>query len=99
MANYLNIYTLFPTGSMIPFIPISKRSTDKFEVYKLGTTTYDSLSYKYYGNSFMGRIISMANGDSLDEMTIEDGKIIRIPFPFSEVQKEIQDFANTYNSL
>ena len=99
MANYFNIYTLFPSGSTIPFISISKRPSDKFEVYKLGSTTYDALSYKYYGNSFMGRIISMANPEYLDEMVIDDGKIIRIPFPFSAVQKEIQDKINNYNAL
>ncbi len=97
MSDYINIYSLFETGAMIPFIEISKRPSDKFETFILGVTTYDDLSYKYYGNSLLGRIISMGNPEYLDEMMIEDGKSIRIPFPFSEVKKEIQDKINNYN--
>jgi len=97
--NYFNFYDLFDPGENIPFIPINKRNSDKFESFREGVTTWDALSYKYYGNSAMGYIIGMGNPEFPSQFTIDDGKNIRIPFPLSEVLKELKEKVANYKSL
>ncbi len=97
--DYLNLYSLFEPNEMVPFIEISKRNTDKYETFIEGSTTYDALSYKYYGNSLMGWVIKYGNPQYADESLIDNGKSIRIPFPISTVIKEIKEKVNQYKSL
>lgn len=99
MSTYFERYNLFLNGQSIPFIEITKRPSDKYKTFKEGATTYDSLSYKYYGNSLMGWIISLGNPEYVDEFQIESGKVIRIPFPLDSVQQELQNKISQYNSL
>ncbi len=100
MANGIfNIYDYFPNNENVPFITISNRNSDKREYFKEGITTYDSLSYKFYGSSLYGRIISMANPEFNDEFSIADGSVIRIPFPINDVTNEIIEKINIYKSL
>lgn len=98
MDNDFNIYNYFDVDEMIPTIPIASRSTDKFENWVEGTTTYDMLSYKYYGTSLQGRIIYMGNPEYINEFMIPDGKVIRIPFPFNEVTQELVSKITIYKS-
>lgn len=100
MEDYLDFYSLFDSGEMIPQISISVRSSDKYENFKEFNTTYDMLSYKYYGNSLNSRIISMANPQFNNELEeIPDGIVIRIPFPFDAVKQEIISKVNLYKKL
>jgi hypothetical protein len=98
--NYFNRYTYFEPGEIIPFIPISISNTDKYEIYTQGITTLDSLSYKYYGSSLMGWVISTGNPDlPINEFDYEDGKVLRIPFPLSRVKKEYEEKVNNYKTI
>jgi len=100
MANgVFNIYDYFPNNTNIPFITINNRNSDKREYFKEGITTYDALSYKFYGTSLYGRIISMANPEFDDEFSVADGSVIRIPFPINDVISEVVEKINLYNSL
>jgi hypothetical protein len=67
---------------ILPYIKIDVRSTDKYEQYLLGTTRFDLLSNKYYKDPNYDWLILLANPDlpSL-EFEIEDGSIVRIPYP------------------
>lgn len=97
--TYFNRYDYFSDGEMIPFIQLDVRPTDKYDYYKQGDTTFDALSYKYYGSSLMGWVIGLANAEYLNEFDIEDGKVIRIPFPLSDVQKEYEEKITLYKSI
>lgn len=87
-----NRYTAFKNNlneiDFIPFIDIGTRSSDRFETYILGQTTYDTLSNKYYARSDMGWLISLGNPEYINEYDIEDGVSIRIPFPLEVVEEE-----------
>ena len=81
----------------MPFIKLSEKSSDKFEVYKKGVTRFDKLSQKYYGNPFHGWLIMLCNPQFGGlEFTIKDGEIIRIPFPFRDTLQEYEDAVNTH---
>jgi len=70
----------------MPFISIPISSTDKYEEYILGVTRFDKLSQKYYGSPIYRRFIEIANPQFLNEDEINDGEIIRIPFPLDSVK-------------
>lgn len=98
--SYFSRYKLFKNGEMIPFIKLSIRPSDKYEIYTQGSTTLDSLSYKYYGSSLMGWLISLGNPElPISEFDIEDGTVLRIPFPIDDVQKEYEEKISNYNSI
>ena len=84
----------------MPFITLSEKSSDKFEVYKKGVTRFDKLSQKYYGNPLHGWLIMLANPSYGGlEFIIEQGEIIRIPFPFTNTLQEYEDAVNTHIKL
>tara|TARA_R110001583_G_scaffold4356_7_gene25348 strand:+ start:10146 stop:10466 length:321 start_codon:yes stop_codon:yes gene_type:complete len=104
MSLYYNRYYKMTgpggTAKTIPFIKLSEKTTDKFEKYKMGVTRFDKLSQKYYGNSLHGWLIMLANGDQGGlEFTINDGDVIRIPFPFKDTLQEYEDAVNRYIKL
>jgi hypothetical protein len=47
MDNYLDFYSLFDVGVIIPQISINVRGSDKYENFREFDTTYDMLSFKY----------------------------------------------------
>ena len=63
----------------LPFIAITEKVSDRYEVYKKGVTRFDKLSQKYYGNPFHGWLIMQANPTQGGlEFVIKDGEIILI---------------------
>ena len=61
-------------------------------------TPYES--QKYYGNPFHGWLIMLANPTYGGlEFVIEEGEIIRIPFPFKDTLQEYEDAVNTHIRL
>lgn len=97
--NDFNIYDYFERDEIIPFFLISKRSTDKFEKWREGISSFDFISYKYYGNSLLSYILKNANPEFIDENNIPDGSVIRIPFPFDLVKSELQIKIEEYKQL
>jgi hypothetical protein len=97
--NDFNIYDYFENNEIIPFLSISKRSSDKYEKWREGISTFDMFSYKYYGNSLLGNIISLANPEYIDSNNIPDGTVIRIPFPFDDVKIELKNKIEEYKQL
>lgn len=71
---------------IIPFIPIRENDSDIEDIYKLGETRLDLLSYKYYKDSGYEWVILQANPQlSSMEFENEDNTIIRIPYPIEDV--------------
>jgi hypothetical protein len=97
-------YSKFRVGNnieIVPFVEISKSSTDMYETYKKGVTRLDKLSYEYYGNSDYAWLIMQANPQygSL-EYNIPDLTELRIPYPLDSAleiyKKGIEDYKKTY---
>ena len=59
----------------------------------------DTLSYKYYGDPDYGWLILQANPSIPSmEYRIEDGTIVRIPYPLSTAVNRYEQGINKYNS-
>ena len=70
---------------IVPFVPIRKKSTDRYIRYQKSTMRLDRLSYEYYDSPDYGWLIMQANPEygSLEGL-IPDNVLLRIPYPLSE---------------
>jgi len=104
LRQYYDRYKYFKANGQVastPLILIKERSTDKFVVYKLGSTRLDKVSQTYYGTPYYNWLIMNANPQFGGmEFNIQDGDIVRVPFPFRDTIKEFeiktQDYINQY---
>lgn len=74
------------TVENLPFVFIPQSQQDKFEEYVEGATRLDIISNKYYGDPTLAPFILCANPDIMDEHSIPDGYILRIPFPLDRIK-------------
>lgn len=79
------------TTDQIPFVKLPENTTDKYETFKLGSTRFDKLAVKYYGNQFYDFLIVYANPQFISEFDIDDGELIRIPFPLEKVRNDYEN--------
>lgn len=79
------------TIDQLPFVNISKRTSDKFETWNLGRSRYEKLAQRFYRNPFFDFLIMYANPEYISEFDIPDGAVIRIPFPLDPVKQEYED--------
>lgn len=85
---------------IIPFIPIRENDSDIEEIYKLGTTRLDLLSYKYYNDSSLDWLILQANPKyGSMEFEIPDNSILRIPYPLEDVLMGLEIDIKNYINL
>jgi len=101
-VSYFDRYKSFRgNGSVrtIPGIKLFPKTTDKQVVYKKGVSRMDKLSQEYYNSPYYGFLIMLANPEFGGlEFSIDDGEIIRIPFPLQttleqynfEIEKHIR---------
>lgn len=70
--------------SVVPYVKLPSKSTDKTHVYKISTSRLDKISQLYYGTPFFGWLILQANGiQGGSELNISDNTILTIPFPLT----------------
>jgi hypothetical protein len=91
--SYYNRYAAFMADGevsvKVPFIKISKSSSDINLIYNRRTMRCDTLSYKYYGDPNYAWLILQANPQYKGyEFSIPDGASFRIPYPLdSAIQR------------
>lgn len=94
--NYLNRYSDFIINgqqTVVPYINLPAKSTDKRYIYKLGQSRLDKVSQQYYGTPYFGWLIMVANPSyGGQEWNISDGSILTIPFP---LVASLQDYKST----
>lgn len=78
------------TTDQLPFVNLPQNNTDKYEIFRLGITRFDKLASKYYGNEFFDFLIIYANPQYLSQFDIEDGELIRIPFPLDKAKSDYE---------
>jgi hypothetical protein len=82
--NY-NRYTDFLSNgeqSVVPYVNLPSKSTDKKYIYKVGQSRLDKISQQYYGTPTFGWLIMAANPIfGGEEWNIPDAGILTIPFP------------------
>jgi hypothetical protein len=83
--QYYNRYNQFLVNgqqTVVPFVTIDPKPTDKVFVYKVGRSRLDRASQEFYGSPFFGWLILQANPQFGGlENNIYDGAILTIPFP------------------
>lgn len=101
--NTYDRYSMFRSEGaiqMVPFIKLKPKSSDCFEIYKLGVSRLDLISNKYYGNPNYDWLIMTANPEygSL-EYNIPDGVELRVPFPLDITLQEYSAAINEHEEL
>ena len=80
-----NRYSDFITNgqqTVVPYVNLQSKSTDKRYIYKVGQSRLDKVSQQYYGSGTFGWLILAANPIyGGDEWSIPDEAILTIPFP------------------
>jgi hypothetical protein len=71
--------------STVPFIPIRKKSSDKYVIFNNRNNRLDKISYEYYKSSDFAWLIMQANPEfGSIENFIPNGTVLRIPYPLDE---------------
>lgn len=85
MDIYYNRYQNFVFNgeqTVVPFVLLPSKTTDKRYIYKEGMSRLDKISQDYYGTPYFGWIIMQANPEFGGlESNIYDGALLTIPFP------------------
>lgn len=94
--NRYNNFIINGQQTVVPYVKISSKSTDKRYIYKIGQSRLDKVSQQYYGTPYFGWLILMANPVfGGQEWNINDGAILTIPFP---LVASLQDYNNSLNN-
>ena len=85
--QYYNRYSDFNINgeqTIVPFVNIAQKTTDKTYIYKVGRSRLDVVSQEFYNSPFFGWLILQANPQFGGlENNIYDGAVLIVPFPFS----------------
>ena len=83
--QYYNRYDDFLINgqqTVVPYVTMPQKTTDKVYVYKVGRTRLDKVSQEFYGTPFFNWLILQANPQFGGiESGIPDGAILIIPYP------------------
>lgn len=83
--EYYNRYDLFLINgqqTVVPFVQIPQKVTDKSYIYKIGKSRLDKVSQEFYDSPVFNWLILQANPQFGGlENNIYDGAILIIPFP------------------
>jgi len=80
--NRYNEFIINGNQTIVPYITLQSKTTDKRYIYKVGQSRLDKISQQYYGTPFFGWLILMANPTfGGQEWNISDGSILTIPYP------------------
>jgi len=100
MSNlYYNRYEDFLINgkqTVLPFVKIPTKTTDKKYIYRVGISRLDKISQEYYDSPFFGYLILAANPQFGGlEWSIPDRSLLNVPFP---LVPSIQDYEAELNN-
>jgi hypothetical protein len=91
--EYYNRYTKFILNgqqSVVPFVELPSKSTDKKYIYKVGQSRLDKISQQFYNTPYFGWLILQANPQyGGTEWSSPDNAVIIVPFPLLQ---SLQDY-------
>ena len=97
--DYYNRYNNFIVNgqqTVVPYIALPSKSTDKRYIFKVAQSRLDKVSQQYYGSPTFGWLILMANPQyGGQEWNIPDGSILTIPYP---LVTSLQDYKSQLNN-
>jgi hypothetical protein len=97
---YFNRYYNFLVNgqqSVVPFVSIPKKTTDKQFFYKTNISRLDKVSQEFYNSPYFGWLILAANPiyGGL-EWSIPDNALLSIPYPLVNSIQDYEAELNTY---
>lgn len=94
--NRYNNFIINGNQTVVPYINLPSKTTDKRYIYKVGQSRLDKISQQYYDSPTFGWLIMLANPMyGGQEWQIPDGAILTIPFP---LVASLQDYKNALNT-
>ena len=97
--QYYNRYSGFLINghqTVVPFVQIPQKTTDKTYIYKVGKSRLDKVSQDYYATPFFSWLILQANPQYGGlENYIPDGAILIVPYP---LLPSLQDYKAELNN-
>ena len=94
--NRYNDFVINGQQTVVPYINLPTKTTDKRYIYKVGQSRLDKISQQYYGSGGFGWLIMIANPIyGGQEWNIPDGSVLTIPFP---LVASLQDYKNELNN-
>lgn len=92
---YYNFYSPFTENELItiiPFVTLPTKETDKTHIWKKGVDRLDKISQRFYGHPYGAHLILNVNATlGTNEDDFEDGVILLIPYPYRD---SLQDWIN-----
>ena len=80
--NRYNNFDINGNQTVVPYITLPSKTTDKRFIYKINQTRLDKISQQYYNSPFFGWLIMVANPVyGGQEWNFADGSILTIPYP------------------
>lgn len=96
--QYWNRYSDFLINgeqTVVPFVKVAQKTTDKTYIYKVGRSRLDVVSQEFYNSPYFGWLILQANPQFGGlENNIYDGAVLLIPFP---LLPSLQDYKSAIN--
>lgn len=94
--NRYNTFVINGEQTVVPYINLPSKTTDKRYIYKVSQSRMDKISQQYYDTPNFGWLIMMANPIyGGQEWNIPDGSVLTIPFP---LVASLQDYNNELNN-
>ena len=83
--QYWNRYSDFLINgeqTVVPFVQLPQKTTDKTFIYKVGRSRLDVVSQEFYNSPYFGWLILQANPEFGGlENNIYDGAVLIVPYP------------------
>ena len=80
--NRYNEFLINGEQTVVPFVYLPQKTTDKTYIYKVAKSRLDKVSQEYYNSPYFGWLILQANPQFGGlENYIFDGAVLIIPFP------------------
>jgi hypothetical protein len=93
--RYLN-FLINGEQTVVPFVKIPPKSSDKKYFYRAGISRLDKISQEIYGSPFFGWLILLSNPEYGGlEWNIPDNALLNVPYP---LVASIQDYESQLNS-
>ena len=98
--QYYNRYGTFlfeGQQSVVPYVNLPSKTTDKVYIYKEGVSRLDKISQQFYNTPYFGWLIMMANPQYGGvEWNITDGAVLNVPFPLIASLQDYKIALDTY---
>jgi hypothetical protein len=94
--NRYNEFLFNGEQTVVPYISLPQKASDKVYIYKVGKSRLDKVSQQFYNSPYFGWLILQANPQFGGlENTIYDGAILLVPFPLIS---SLQDYKTSLDN-